>query len=156
MHSCSYITIMCIGLLPAVRSLELTIVNSSYSLEWVPPFSLDIPSVDPDIEGYCVNITSLTSSNTLHSQCEITNVSFSYPIPSDDGCHDYMFTVTPVNILGNGTQAVVTLSQGTYWNHLLFCICTIWTSIAPAQFINGILSDSLTEHKIYSLIMVNA
>lgn len=98
-----------VGLLPAVRSLELIILNSSYSLEWEPPFSLDISSVDPDIEGYCVDITF---SYTLLSQCGITDVSFSYTIPPDDGCHDYMFTVTPVNILGNGTQAVVTLSQG--------------------------------------------
>ena len=104
-----------LGLLPAVGSLELTILNSSYSLEWIPPFSLDITSVDPDIEGYCVDITLPTSSSTPLSQCGITDTHFSYPIAPDSGCHDYIFTIIPVNVLGNGTSAaVVSHSQSMY------------------------------------------
>ena len=93
------------GLLPAVGSLSLTVQNSNYSLEWIPPFSLNITLIDPDIEGYCVDITSLTSTSVLHSQCGVNGTLFSYPIPSNDGCHDYEFTVTPVNVVGNGTTA---------------------------------------------------
>ena len=108
------------GLLSAVGSMALTVhQNSNYTLEWVPPFSLDIASIDPDIEGYCVDITSLSTTSVLRSQCGVNGTLFSYPIPSNDGCHDYEFTVTPVNVVGNGTTANVShfQDQGEWCMH---------------------------------------
>ena len=45
-----------------------------------------------------------TSSVTVHSECNIIETTFTYPIPEDADCHVYNFTVIPVNIVGNGTE----------------------------------------------------
>ena len=60
--------------------------------------------MDPDISGYCVDVVNSTSSSTLHSECGITETQFSYPIPPDSDCHVYTLAVTPVNIVGNGSE----------------------------------------------------
>ena len=100
------------GLLSAVDSLSLTVQNSTISLTWTAPFTLDITGVDPDIT-YCVGVVNPTSSSILHSQCGITETEYEYPIPPDSACHDHMVTVTPVNPAGNGTSSTLTYSQTT-------------------------------------------
>ena len=100
------------GLLSAVGSLMMTVQDSTISLTWTAPFTLDISFVDPDIT-YCVGVVNSTSSSTLHSQCGITETVFSFSIPPDTACHNYMFTftITPVNVVGNGTSLI-------YYHHL--------------------------------------
>ena len=100
------------GLLSAVGSLSLIVQNSTISLTWKAPFTLDITGVDPDIT-YCVGVVNSTSSSSLHSQCGITETGYEYPIPPDSACHDHMVTVTPVNPAGNGTSSTLTYSQTT-------------------------------------------
>ncbi len=98
------------GLLPAVGYLTATPIplDSIISLTWTPPFSLDIPGVDPDITGYCVGV--FISSLVIHSQCGITDTQYNYTVsPRSTQCDNYTFTVTPVNIVGNGTSVSVTL-----------------------------------------------
>ena len=70
------------------------------------PFTLDLPNMDPDIT-YCVDVVNSTSSATLHSQCGITETEFIYSnIPF--ACYlVLLFTVTPVNVVGNGTNQTV-------------------------------------------------
>ncbi len=102
---------LCIGLLPAVDSLTAISIplDSIISLTWTPPFSLDLPGVDPDITGYCVNVVNSTSSLVIDSQCGITNTQYNYTVsPNGIVCDTYTFAVTPVNIVGNGTSANVT------------------------------------------------
>ena len=81
---------------------------NNVSLTWTVPFSLDVPSVD-DISGYCLSVVNLTSSSTLFSQCGITETEYSYAIspPEDVNCHAFSFTVTAVNIVGNGEPNTV-------------------------------------------------
>ncbi len=101
-----------VGLLPAVGSLTATPIplDSIISLTWTPPFSLDIPGVDPDITGYCVGVVNSTSSLVIHSQCGITYTQYNNTMsPRSTSCDIYTFTITPVNIVGNGTSASVTL-----------------------------------------------
>ncbi len=101
-----------LGLLPAVGSLTATPIplDSIISLIWTLPFSLDIPGVDPDITGYCVGVVNSTSSFVIHSQCGITDTQYNYRVsPRSTPCDTYTFTVTPVNIVGNGTSASETL-----------------------------------------------
>ncbi len=71
-----------IGLLPAVGSLTATPIPlaSIISLTWTPPFSLDIPHVDPDITGYSVGVVNSTSSLVIHSQCGITDTHYNYTV----------------------------------------------------------------------------
>ena len=98
------------GLLSVVGSLNITTVDSTLTLTWTVPFSLDITNVKLDISYcmyICVDVVNSTSSSTLHSECGITETQFSYPIPPDSDCHVYTFTVTPVNIVGNGSRDTV-------------------------------------------------
>lgn len=106
---------MCVmyqGLLAGVGSLELAIQDSTISLNWTAPFTLDILLVTPDIEGYCVDIINSTSSLTLYSQCGINTTEFSYPLHQNMyGCHDYIYAVTPINVVGSGKRVTISLSQ---------------------------------------------
>ena len=99
-----------IGLLPAVSDLQVTTLNSTtLSLTWVPPFTLDIIGVDPDITGYCVDVINSTSSEILHSECGITETEFlyTYALHGKYWCTNFHFTVTPLNVVGNGTPATI-------------------------------------------------
>ena len=80
--------------------------NSTFFLTWEPPFTLDIPGVDPDITGYCVEVLNLfPHTEVIYSECGFNVTEFSYPIPPDAGCNIYVFSVTPVNIVGMGEAA---------------------------------------------------
>ena len=102
--------LMCIGLLSAVGSLTAThILLDSISLTWTPLFSLDIPNIDPDIT-YCVGVANSTSSLVIHSECGITDTQYNYTVspPNDIVCDTYTFTVTPLNLVGDGISASIT------------------------------------------------
>lgn len=67
---------------------------------------MDIYNVVPDI-GYCVDVYNSTTYTLVHSDCNITDTGFSYPMPRDGVCHIYLFTVTSVNVAGNGSRNTV-------------------------------------------------
>ena len=100
-----------LGLLTAVGSLELTVQDSIISLTWLPPFTLDITSEDHDIRGYCVDVFNSTSKLLIYSESGISATLFQYPTPADSVCHNYMFTVTPVNVVGDGTSSIISYSE---------------------------------------------
>ncbi len=86
--------------------------------------TLDIPDIDPDITGYCVGVVNSTSSLVIDSQCGITDTQYSYTVsPRSTPCDTYTFTVTPVNIVGNGTSASVT--QGILPSGELILLATV-------------------------------
>ena len=95
---------MVLGALTSVRSPNLTVQGSTISVTWEPP---NIISVDPDIEGYYVNIAKLCSSSSLQTLGTefVTETEYSYPTPPDGACCIYMFAITPVNEAGNGKQS---------------------------------------------------
>ncbi len=102
-------------------------LDSIISLTWTPPFSLDIPGSDPDIAGYCVGVVNPASSLVIHSQYGITDTQYNYTVsPRSTPCDNYTFTVTPVNIVGNGTSASMTrgiLPSGKQLNYnIMFCL----------------------------------
>ena len=118
----SHCNFHCVGQLSAVGSLNITASDSTLSLTWEPPFTLDITGVDPDITCYCVDVVDSTYSVTLHSQCNITMTEFSYPLPQDAVCHSYVLTVSPVNVVGRGVSSSVSYigtAAGTVSNHKL-------------------------------------
>ncbi len=128
-----------VGLLPAVGSLTATpiLLDSIISFTWTPPFSLDISGVDPDITGYCVGVVNSTSSLAIHSQCGITDTQYNYTVsPNDTVCDTYTFTVTPVNIVGNGTSASVilppTVTEGERYHIFITYYATITTSTSTS------------------------
>ena len=112
----------CIGILSAVDALNITVSNTTLSLTWEPPFSLDITGEDPDITGYCLDVVDSISSVTLHSQCDVTEAEFSYPMPQDALCHSYIFTITPVNVVGRGvlrSLSYIGTEAGSYRERVL-------------------------------------
>ena len=96
------------GLLDAVGSLDVNMSgDSTLALNWRAPFTLDITGIQPDIQ-YCVDVMTTTSSLTT---CTINVTKFSYSLPPNSSCHDYYeFTVTPVNVVGNGTPSSLNFS----------------------------------------------
>ena len=99
----------CPGALSVVGSLKVSPdpCSSALYLTWTPPFTLDIPGVDPDITGYCVDVIDSTSSSLLYSQCGINRTEFRYFTPLAMA----VFRVTPVNYAGNGTQLNISYSS---------------------------------------------
>ena len=94
------------GLLAAVGSPSVDLVGTNISLTWTAPFTLDISNVDPDIT-YCVDVVNSTSSSIVLSECRITVTGFNFSIPLGRVCDNYTFTVTPVNVVGNGTAVTL-------------------------------------------------
>ena len=134
---------MQLGHLSAVGSLSVTVQDSTISLTWTAPFTQDITGVDPDIT-YCVGVVYSTSSSTLHSECGITETEYeyTYSIPFDIACHDYMVTVTPVNPAGNGTPSTLVypvLEGNTMEHHKLSDSLSVFHFVAPQLHSNGVI-----------------
>ncbi len=102
-----YITFIKIGALSGVGFLTKTISNTTLTLTWAPPFTLDIIGIYPDIAGYCVDVVNAASLAALHSECNITRNQFTYTIPPKSQCYGILFSVTPVNIVGRGQTTMV-------------------------------------------------
>ena len=115
--------ITCLGLLSVVGSPSLNLAGTDVSLSWTAPFTLDIPNNDPDIT-YCVDIVNSTSSSVVLSECGITVTEFNFFIPIGGVCDNYTFTVTPVNVVGNGT--IVTLGYSQDFTRMYFNYICIW------------------------------
>ena len=98
------------GLLTAVGSPSVDLVDADISLTWTAPFTLDISNVDPDIT-YCVNVVNSTSSSIVLSECGITVTGFNFSIPLGRVCDNYTFIVIPFNLVGNGTAVTLGYSQ---------------------------------------------
>ncbi len=84
-----------------------------------------------------MGVVNSTSSLVIHSQCGITDTQYNYTVsPNDIVCDTYTFTVTPVNIVGNGTSASVTrgiLPSGEQCMNILIQIATTMSLQARNQ-----------------------
>lgn len=92
------------GNLSAVTNLTVIKEDFTVHLTWIAPFSFDLPLNGPDIT-YCVDVVNIGSTfiSLLHSECGLVNTEFNFTIKPND--LNYLnFTVTPVNVVGNGTQ----------------------------------------------------
>ena len=85
----------------------LSTENSTFFLTWAPPVTLNVIGTEPNVSSYCVNVFNTTSTTTLHSECDINETRFSYPMPSRSWCDLFVISITPVNEVGNGTRSTV-------------------------------------------------
>lgn len=95
------------GPLSAVDSLNASADNTSLLIHWFAPSIVTFTYQNSNIT-YCVDIVN--SSATLHSKCGITRTEFSYLLPPRSWCEEFTVTVTPVNVIGNGTRRHVQFS----------------------------------------------
>ena len=94
------------GLLSAVGDLEISSDASSITISWTAPYSLDVTGVDPDI-WYSVLIYNVTDDEPTLISCtdciSITDTHYTFtPDSPSRPCHQYLFTVIPVNGAGLG------------------------------------------------------
>ena len=117
MLSCTvvlFVHIQPIGDLAAPDLSVISITNEVIKLKWVPPFTLDITNVDPDITNYSLHIWSLDTGEHV---VIVTNDS-EYTFTKDNNiCRIYKFTVAGVNTVGKGNRSspvIVDFPAGTY------------------------------------------
>ena len=113
-----------------LSSVNLKIVNIS----WIAPYSIDVPSTNPDIT-YCVDIynSSAAEPTRISSKCHINQTSHQgayYPMLI--ACAEYQVKVIAVNKVGNSTAATLPVGiKGIiyfYWACLKLCsVATIAT-----------------------------
>ena len=89
----------------AIRNIE----RNSTTITWVPPPSLDLTSVDPDIV-YCVEVYNITCGQRefLIGDCNVIDPSYDYSY-LDPG-FIYEIVITPrsnVNLVDNGTRSMI-------------------------------------------------
>jgi len=95
------------GLLPSVGNLTAISGQSSILLTWIPPFSLDITGVDPDIK-YCVEVYNTTSANSTIDPIANYSVllpNFNFTLDPPNPCYEFEFRVIPINGVGNGNTS---------------------------------------------------
>ncbi len=97
--------------------------GSILTLSWIPPFTLDIPRVNPDVE-YCISIESVERRSYFLNTCDIAHNAFTYDLHKQPN-GKYSVTVTPVNILGKGEEGSIVVSWDKSKERKLFYIILI-------------------------------
>ena len=80
------------------------LTRNTATLSWVPPFSLDLTNVEPDIV-YCVEVYNITCGRShLINECDVMEISY-----TNDALHSgyiYEYTVTPRSNAQGATNGV--------------------------------------------------
>ena len=92
-----------VGDLTAVKSLS----PPSVFLTWTPPYTLE----NVPITGYNVTTTRVHSGGATHSTYNGPNTTLSL----SDTCEDYVFSVVPINAVGNGWPRTVAVNYLQGW-----------------------------------------
>ena len=99
---------MILGIPQSVTNLSADVsIDKIVIISWTAPYTIDVPSTDPDIK-YCVDIydTSAVEPTLKYSKCEINQTSHQgayYPMLI--ACAEYLVKVIAVNKVGNSTAA---------------------------------------------------
>ena len=105
-HYLLFTIILLLGILQSVTNLSADVsIDKIVNISWTTPYTIDVPSTDPDIT-YCVDIydTSAVEPTLKYSKCEINQTSHQcayYPILI--ACAEYQVKVIAVNKVGNST-----------------------------------------------------
>ena len=110
------------GLLSVVGDHEISSDGTSITISWTAPYSLDVTGVDPDI-WYSVFIYNVTDDEPTLISCtdciNITDTHYSFTPDSPSPCHQYIFTVIPVNGAGEGESSRNISLDGGYYVTIL-------------------------------------
>ena len=120
------------GLLSSVGDLETYSSDSSITISWTAPFSLDVTDGDPTIY-YSVLIYNVTDEDypTVVSCTDCINITETHYNFTPDHlssclpCHKYNFTVIPYNGAGQGESSQNVSGNGNHTNiHMHMCTFT--------------------------------
>ena len=103
-YLCITITSGIIDILSSVVDLKTSSNATSVTISWTAPFSLDVTGVDPDI-WYSVLIYNVTDEPTAVpcTDCiSITETHYTFTPDCPSPCHEYVFTLIPLNGAGQG------------------------------------------------------
>ena len=81
--------------------------NSEVFLNWTAPFTL----LGASEITYCVKVIDSTNRRTLQSECMINMTQFMFFMTLNFACKELSFSVTPVNVVGNGTISTMMLTN---------------------------------------------
>ena len=100
-----------LGILSAVSDLIINDLKEEYVfINWTAPYTLILSGPPPYIK-YCVDAWSIEGfiseySRHIYSFCDIENPFLNISlIRTESRCNHYLFKVTPVNVVGNGTSS---------------------------------------------------
>ena len=95
---------------------ELALTNSDCSvsyLTWTSPFTFNL-QISPPFILYCIDVWKTRGlpkkyNELIYSICDWENLTFAYNFSRVEftGCDKLVFTIIPVNLVGNGTSASV-------------------------------------------------
>ena len=94
-----------------MKDLIVNITSNELRLSWVPPFSLDLTDIDPDII-YCTEVINITcgTNTTLFSNNNITETELKLVGYSQH--HIYKFVVTPRSNVQEAINGTPLINQG--------------------------------------------
>ena len=89
------------------------ISDDAINVTWDVPFSLDIN----ETITYCVRLLNTEDSLDEYIACNVFSTFISIPYMMHSFCEEYNVTVTPHNIVGNGSSSTVVISnEGRFKN----------------------------------------
>lgn len=92
--------------------------NLAIYLTWVPPVSLDLTGVDPDILHYEISVfnnkTGQIENQTVHGTNFIYHL---HPAHGSDLCQELEFSVLAVNTVGRGSKNTTKFAPQEGINH---------------------------------------
>ena len=107
MFFCNTLCYYCFtGVLQPVSSVQHTSVGNNYNISWSAPFSIDVPSADPDIT-YCINIYEQFSSVQVLLKCDINDTFLI--LSNTTYCNDLVVQIIATNLAGNSTTSTTDL-----------------------------------------------
>ena len=87
-------------------------------LTWVPPPSLDLTGIDPDIMHYEISVFNNKTGQTENLNVHGTNFTYYvHPAHGSDLCQELEFSVLAVNIVGRGSKNTIKFAPQEGINH---------------------------------------
>ena len=106
-----------------MSDLSYSPVGNDYNISWSAPFSLDVPSANPDIT-YCLNVHDQFSTFEV-AKCNLSTTHYLL-LHNNTRCNDLVVQVIAMNPVGNSTATKLDIHiQGNFATNIFFFLCSI-------------------------------
>ena len=100
-------------MLSSVRSLAITRAASHITCSWLPPFTLNLTTTEPDI-AYCVSVLHVHNEVKTHTigNCSVLTTEYSFTSSFSGNVEDEYYEITVIprsNVIGakNGSATTI-------------------------------------------------